>query len=143
MQDLTPSFSETLVCNEFVFFAYGRAGEKLPYSLDNQIKYFQQQNRYTTDSSKGEVGDVAFYDGPPHHEVIVRDVRKEGKINWYHYSGSHFHGESGDFLSRGDKVYISQKGQPATLMNDKLIPWRESSVRGFIGLKGFGKAGRG
>ena len=91
----TADIPSTLVCNEYVFFVYGRAGEKLPYSRAKQIEYFKHEKRYRTGSDNGEIGDVAFFDG---HEAIVTEVKKYNGSKWYRYSGTHTHSGSGTWF---------------------------------------------
>jgi|GEM_PF-5353087 hypothetical protein len=136
----TAPIPDTLVCNEYVFFDYGRAGEKIPYSRPDQIAYFKQQNRFTTVSSKGEVGDVGFFGG---HEAIVIDVKEQNGIKWYRYSGAHLGKKSGAMKDKdGYPLYISQDGRGASMIKEKLAPWSYIGVPGYTGYVGFGKAGR-
>jgi hypothetical protein len=135
----TAAIPDTLVCNEYVFFAYGRAGEKIPYKRPDQIEYFKQQKRFTTDSAKGEIGDVAFLDG---HEVIVTEVKDKDGVKMYRYAGSHSSSESGELLdSKGRPAFVDENGRGASLIDGKLVLWK-TSPRGHTGLQGFGKAGR-
>jgi hypothetical protein len=137
----TAPIPKILVCNEYVFFAYGRAGEKIPYTFSQQIDYFKKQNRFTTDSAKGEVGDVAFFSGPPEHEVVITEVKEKDGVKMYRYAGTHNSG-SGEMLDKdGRPAYVDEKGHGASLIDGKLVLWK-TVVRGHTGLKGFGKAGR-
>ena len=146
---------DQLVCNEYVYFAFGRAGEKIPYNMNEQIKYFKDQNRFVADMTKGEVGDVAFFGSPPHHEVIVTDVIVKVGIKadtkWYTFSGAKSTGKVSGALTSGqtknhkeEPIYIRQDGQPASFRDGDLLLWGDSStsVVGFTSFVGFGKAGR-
>jgi len=135
---------EKLVCNEYVYHAYRMAGENLPASREAQIDYFKQSNRLTTDMSKGEVGDVAFFNGAQGHEAIVKDVKEIHGTKWYQFSGAKGTGkESGELTSKqGEPVYLRQDGHPASLRGDDLVIWKENAVEGFTQFVGFGKAGK-
>ena len=131
-----------LVCNEYVFFAYGRAGEKLPYKRPDQLEYFKQQKRFISDGSKGEVGDVGFFDT---HEAIIIERREKGNDIWYRYSGARNEDSpSGASTDRkGNRSYLNQNHSGASLLDEKIVPWKsEAPPKGFTGFKGFGKAGR-
>jgi hypothetical protein len=131
-----------LVCNEYVFFAYGRAGEKLPYGRIAQQEYFKQQKRFVTDSAKGEVGDVGFFDS---HEAIIIERYEQGKDIWYRYSGARNKKALSGALTdkHGGYAYLNQYHLGGSLVDGKVIPWGGSTPPdGFSGFKGFGKAGR-
>lgn len=136
------SIPSELVCNEYVFFAYGRAGENLPYGRLAQLEYFKQQKRFITDGSKGEVGDVGFFDT---HEAIIIERRGKGDDVWYRYSGARNEDSpSGASTDRkGNKSYLNENHSGASLLDEKIVPWKsEAPPKGFSGFKGFGKAGR-
>ena len=87
------------------------------------------------------------------HASIVTAVREEDGVKWYRFSGAHnSDSDSGEMRSsKSEATWISEVSNGASERNGKLLKWKSREkghetelavVRGYNGLRGFGKAGR-